>query len=185
MTTELIEQLREFLISTNLSTYCINAYLTLVTSSDLNAKEISRRSKVPIGRVYEILDELESSDSDDLGSKVIDSLHYPEEEYVGDYLQDAPDLLFLPATGFGRFTEYEFSSNKLLSIPRGISGTHRLQGLFMLKGNGILKSTSELTTCKSRAVESSRETMSFGLRSIQSQRGSAGPSGCRKTSMRS
>ncbi|MFX0205365.1 MAG: TrmB family transcriptional regulator [Candidatus Hodarchaeota archaeon] len=52
--------LKEFLTRAKLSTYCINAFLSLQQSSALTAKEISKTSGVPIGRIYEILDELEN-----------------------------------------------------------------------------------------------------------------------------
>ncbi|MHA2294325.1 MAG: TrmB family transcriptional regulator [Candidatus Hodarchaeales archaeon] len=55
-----IDDVREFLIRSKLSTYCINAFLSLQNSSNLTAKELSRSSGVPIGRIYEVLDELEN-----------------------------------------------------------------------------------------------------------------------------
>lgn len=56
-----MEDLKEFLNDANLSTYEINAYIALLTSSKTNpptAKEISSESTVPSGRIYEILDDL-------------------------------------------------------------------------------------------------------------------------------
>lgn len=60
LTGDLLDEIREFLIRANLSTYCINSLLTLSNSGVLTASEISKRAKVPIGRIYEALDELES-----------------------------------------------------------------------------------------------------------------------------
>ena len=60
MTEDLVDEMKEFLVNAGLSTYCINAFLTLMTSSNLTAKQISKQANVPIGRVYEALDELES-----------------------------------------------------------------------------------------------------------------------------
>jgi hypothetical protein len=54
-------------------------------------------------------------------------------------LEKAPDIVFLPRRleyfGFG---EYEFGSHKIIeSMRRGISGTHRMNGIFMAYGAAI------------------------------------------------
>lgn len=58
MSDALIKELKEFLKSANLSNYEANAYLTLLKHDVLTAREISKKSDVPIGRIYEILQEL-------------------------------------------------------------------------------------------------------------------------------
>ena len=61
MSDYLIEDLKVFLNDANLSTYEINAYIVLLTSSKLNppsARQISSQSGVPSGRIYEILEDL-------------------------------------------------------------------------------------------------------------------------------
>ena len=63
MSNDIMEDLREFLNDANLSTYEINAYIALLISSRINnptAKEISFKSNVPIGRIYEVLEDLNS-----------------------------------------------------------------------------------------------------------------------------
>ncbi len=60
MTSDLFEEMKEFLVNAGLSTYCVNAFLTLVNSENLTAKEIANQANVPIGRIYEALEELES-----------------------------------------------------------------------------------------------------------------------------
>jgi sugar-specific transcriptional regulator TrmB len=57
--TDLKADLKEFLANANLSTYCINAFLVLMNSPDLDAKEVTKQSGVPIGRIYEVLEELD------------------------------------------------------------------------------------------------------------------------------
>ncbi len=62
MPKDLMEDLKELLNDANLSTYEINAYIALLSSSKTNpptAKEISLDSKVPSGRIYEVLEDLE------------------------------------------------------------------------------------------------------------------------------
>ena len=63
MSNDLMEDLRNFLNDANLSTYEVNAYIALLTSSRTNsptAKEISFKSNVPGGRIYEVLEDLSS-----------------------------------------------------------------------------------------------------------------------------
>ncbi len=60
MSFELLSNLQEFLTKAKLSTYCVNAFLSLQNSKELTAKDLSKMSNVPIGRIYEVLDELEN-----------------------------------------------------------------------------------------------------------------------------
>ena len=54
----LYDELKEFLRNANLSTYEIRAYTSLLPSNNLTARELSKKSGVPSGRIYEILEEL-------------------------------------------------------------------------------------------------------------------------------
>ncbi|MFX1298369.1 MAG: TrmB family transcriptional regulator, partial [Promethearchaeota archaeon] len=58
MSENLMVNLIELLKSANLTTYEINAFITLLKSNSMTARKISNKSKVPQGRIYEILDEL-------------------------------------------------------------------------------------------------------------------------------
>ena len=60
MSNELINEFKKLLKRGKLSSYEIHAYLTLLRSSDLTARELSERSKIPTGRIYEILEELKN-----------------------------------------------------------------------------------------------------------------------------
>ncbi|MFX1258146.1 MAG: TrmB family transcriptional regulator [Promethearchaeota archaeon] len=63
MSDNLINDLMKFLKSGNLSTYEINAFLVILKASKINnltAREISSMSKVPTGRIYEVLDDLKN-----------------------------------------------------------------------------------------------------------------------------
>ncbi|MFX0059611.1 MAG: TrmB family transcriptional regulator [Candidatus Hodarchaeota archaeon] len=57
---EILEEIREFLRNAYLTTYEVNTYLSLLYSDDLTARELSEASEVPIGRIYEILEELKN-----------------------------------------------------------------------------------------------------------------------------
>ncbi|MFX1457677.1 MAG: TrmB family transcriptional regulator [Promethearchaeota archaeon] len=58
MSQKLTHELEEFLRNSNLSTYEIRAYLTLLKSSILTARSISEKCSVPTGRIYEVLESL-------------------------------------------------------------------------------------------------------------------------------
>ena len=58
MLNEITKELKDFLRSANLSNYEINTYITLLKSNNLTARELSDKSNVPTGRIYEILDVL-------------------------------------------------------------------------------------------------------------------------------
>jgi len=58
MSNQVIQELKEFLRNSDLSSYEINTYMTLLISNNLTAREISEKSHVPIGRIYEVLEGL-------------------------------------------------------------------------------------------------------------------------------
>lgn len=73
------------------------------------------------------------------GETVVESVHRREEIYSGDQLERAPDIVFMPRRleyfGFG---EYEFGSHKIIEpMKRGISGTHRMNGIFLAHGPAV------------------------------------------------
>ncbi|MFN8440873.1 MAG: alkaline phosphatase family protein [Caldilineaceae bacterium] len=73
------------------------------------------------------------------GAPVVDSIYRREEIYHGPYLEQAADIIFLPKNleyfGFG---EYEFGSHQIIeAVKRGISGTHRMNGVFLAYGKAI------------------------------------------------
>lgn len=73
------------------------------------------------------------------GEAVVEQVFRREEIYHGPHLDRAPDILFLPRNleyfGFG---EYEFGSNRIIEpVARGISGTHRMNGILLMAGQPI------------------------------------------------
>ena len=73
------------------------------------------------------------------GERVVEAVYRREEIYHGDEVDHAPDIVFMPRRleyfGFG---EYEFGSNKIIEpMKRGISGTHRMNGIFVAFGEHI------------------------------------------------
>ena len=73
------------------------------------------------------------------GEQVVQEVYRREEIYSGKHIAKAADILFIPTRmeyfGFG---EYEFGSNEIIeSMKRGISGTHRPNGMFLMYGQPI------------------------------------------------
>jgi predicted AlkP superfamily phosphohydrolase/phosphomutase len=114
----------------------------------LNVVEREPQGCVHPGEEYErvrgeIIAKLQTLRDPETGELVVESIYRREELYSGDFLEKAPDIVFLPRRleyfGFG---EYEFGSHKIIeSMRRGISGTHRMNGIFMAYGAAIQPGT--------------------------------------------
>ena len=73
------------------------------------------------------------------GEQVVQETFRREEIYWGPQVEQAADIIFIPTRmeyfGFG---EYEFGSNEIIeSMKRGISGTHRANGMFLMWGKAV------------------------------------------------
>lgn len=89
-----------------------------------------------IARLWELRDP-------ETGEQVVQEIYRREEIYAGSETERAADILFLPTRmeyfGFG---EYEFGSNEIIEpMKRGISGTHRMNGMMLLWGQAIRPGT--------------------------------------------
>ncbi|HEX6384065.1 MAG TPA: DUF2304 family protein [Anaerolineae bacterium] len=99
---------------------------------------------VPPGSAYDrvreqIIERLYHLRDPESGEQVVESVYRREEIYSGARLEHAPDIVFLPRRleyfGFG---EYEFGSHQIIeAMKRGISGTHRMNGVFLAHGAAI------------------------------------------------
>jgi predicted AlkP superfamily phosphohydrolase/phosphomutase len=73
------------------------------------------------------------------GETVVEAIWRCEEVYAGPQLAQAADILFMPRRmeyfGFG---EYEFGARHVIEpMRRGISGTHRMEGILLAWGPGV------------------------------------------------
>jgi predicted AlkP superfamily phosphohydrolase/phosphomutase len=89
-----------------------------------------------IARLWELRDP-------ETGEQVVEQVYRREEVYAGGRIERAADILFIPTRmeyfGFG---ECEFGYNKVIEpMKRGISGTHRLNGMFLLWGPPVRQDT--------------------------------------------
>jgi predicted AlkP superfamily phosphohydrolase/phosphomutase len=73
------------------------------------------------------------------GEPFVGAIYRPEDLYSGPYAQMAPDLLFEPKDwsnqGFGL---HDFASNRWLEPSPDRTGTHRMNGILLMQGPGVL-----------------------------------------------
>ncbi len=92
----------------------------------------------------EIIKELRGLTDPETGHHVIEEIYRKEELYSGPHTLTAPDIVFLPkGLEIVAFGEYEFASHRTLDYSRGLSSSHRMDGILMVKGAG-LKSNSTI-----------------------------------------
>ncbi|HUX98524.1 MAG TPA: helix-turn-helix domain-containing protein [Candidatus Deferrimicrobium sp.] len=80
---QIIEELKTFLKNSKLSTYEIKAYITLLSVNNLTAREISKRGRIPTGRIYDVLEELKNKDMIEI-----------QEDRPKIYRAHPPDMVF-------------------------------------------------------------------------------------------
>ena len=110
----------------------------------LNVKGREPHGCVAAGEEYEALREeiikrLKQLKDPITGEPVVEYIYRREEIYSGPSTDQAADIIFIPTRmeyfGFG---EYEFGSHKVIeSVERGISGTHRMNGMMLFYGEPI------------------------------------------------
>ncbi|MFH1313432.1 MAG: alkaline phosphatase family protein [Candidatus Eisenbacteria bacterium] len=75
------------------------------------------------------------------GGSLVRQVFRREEIYGGRFLDEAPDMLFLPHDPtLAVFGDFEFSSNRVLEpASEAISAQHRMDGIFIARGEGMRK----------------------------------------------
>jgi predicted AlkP superfamily phosphohydrolase/phosphomutase len=75
--------------------------------------------------------------------KFITQIYKKEKIYQGKNLNQAPDIIFYPdnlkSIAFG---DFEFASNKIIDPAFGLSGHHRMDGIWLASGQNIRKQTN-------------------------------------------
>jgi predicted AlkP superfamily phosphohydrolase/phosphomutase len=108
----------------------------------INVKGREPRGVVNRGKEYAVLrdfliEKLNELEDPETGEKVIEKVFKKEEIFHGPYLDQAPDLQYLPKIPFMTAPEHEFGSNSLLSPVFGISSRHTINGILLLRGPDI------------------------------------------------
>jgi predicted AlkP superfamily phosphohydrolase/phosphomutase len=100
---------------------------------------------IEAGKEYEgiredIIAELRALVDRETGEIIIEDIYKKEELYSGPHSVIAPDIVFLPkGLEIVAFGEYEFASHRMLDYSHGLSGSHRMDGVLMMKGVGLRK----------------------------------------------
>jgi len=86
-------------------------------------------------RLYELKDP-------ETGEFVIERVYKKEEIYTGSHVDTLPDIVFIPKPGYTTFEEHEFAARSVITQSKIVSGTHKLNGILIMKGGGIRKSAT-------------------------------------------
>jgi predicted AlkP superfamily phosphohydrolase/phosphomutase len=77
------------------------------------------------------------------GGALIGEVYRAEELYSGPYLDRAPDLTFLPVDMRNKaLGTVDFTSNRFIEWAYGNSGDHRMNGIFLFRGEGVRRGAS-------------------------------------------
>jgi predicted AlkP superfamily phosphohydrolase/phosphomutase len=81
-----------------------------------------------------IMEQLAGVRDPETGEEAVERLLSREDVYHGKMIKQMPDVVVVPKRGFVGFEELEFATNKVFTSPRGISGTHRMNGILVVDG---------------------------------------------------
>lgn len=135
---------RYFLSLNNVDWGCTRAYsLGNIGQIYLNVRGREPEGIVERGAEYEavrdeIIARLRALHDPQSGRPIMTEIYRREELYDGPYLEEGPDIVILP-----RNLEYQaagtsaFMHNRVLGLPRGNAGGHRMDGIWLLKGPGV------------------------------------------------
>jgi predicted AlkP superfamily phosphohydrolase/phosphomutase len=113
----------------------------------LNLKDREPQGIVSPGREAEevreeIMEDLRNLVDEETGERVIGEIYRKEDLYQGPHLKEAPDIVFLPKSlEIVAFGEYEFASHRVMDYSWGVSGSHRMDGLLMMRGKTLKQGT--------------------------------------------
>ncbi len=75
---------------------------------------------------------------DPSGEPLIDQVYFREEIYSGPYVEEAPDIVFLPRDmRYKALGTLDFTSNRFMEPVYGNSGDHRMDGIFLGVGEAF------------------------------------------------
>lgn len=114
----------------------------------INLKGREPHGKVEKGEQYELLvDEISSKlrkiENPETGKPLVDIIYTKENIYSGPYYDDAPDIIYFDSTWlYYPLRVFEFGSKKLLAPNPIYTGAHRMEGIFIARGEEITHKTS-------------------------------------------
>ncbi|HEY64691.1 MAG TPA: hypothetical protein G4O02_08970 [Caldilineae bacterium] len=113
----------------------------------LNVKGREPQGIINPGREYEEVRREIAALAKDLtdpetGRRLVGRVLYKEEIYSGPYLEEAPDLVLLPAAETDKFYGLaDFGANRIVQPMYRYSGMHREHGLIMMRGPQVRRGT--------------------------------------------
>lgn len=81
---------------------------------------------------HEVRDRLLEVKDPGTGEKLFDRVYFREELYQGPYVEEAPDIIFVPRDmSYKALGTLDFTSNNFMDPVYGNSGDHRMNGIFV------------------------------------------------------
>ena len=88
----------------------------------------------------EVRDRLLEVTAPGTGEKLFERVYFREEIYEGPYVDEAPDIVFVPKDmAYKALGTLDFTSGNFMDPVRGNSGDHRLNGIFLGLGPSFVK----------------------------------------------
>jgi len=116
----------------------------------INKKDREPQGIVTEAKFHTLKQEIESKllQLKDGQTNVVDKILDPDEVYKGPYRNLVADIIFMPhRLEYFALGTSAFISNKVVELCFGSTGTHRMNGIFIIKGPGIKKN------CKIEAAQ--------------------------------
>ncbi len=85
----------------------------------------------------EIVEKLRVLKDPDTGEVLDGAVMVKEEVFEGDFLEEAPDILFIPTQGKYRPKSTGFSSSRVFASSGWMTGIHRMSGVLIGRGRGL------------------------------------------------
>ena len=103
----------------------------------LNKKVIRKNNMSPGDVIRELVEKLKRLKDPETNESPFEKILLKRDVYRGRLVDNMPDIILVPKAYYMGFEEYEFASNKVITIAKGISGTHRREGIFIIYGDNI------------------------------------------------
>jgi predicted AlkP superfamily phosphohydrolase/phosphomutase len=84
-----------------------------------------------------VISKLEELEIPDTQKRYSRKIYKKEELYLGPFLKELPDLVVMPEEGYLDPGDFEWFSNAIFEPRTPVSGTHKPNGIFFLRGEDI------------------------------------------------
>jgi len=84
-----------------------------------------------------VISKLEELEIPDIKKRYSRKIYKKEELYLGPFLKELPDLVVMPEEGYLDPGDFEWFSNAIFEPRTPVSGTHKPNGIFFLRGEDV------------------------------------------------